>query len=246
MQLAGRTAFITGGAAGIGRATALRFAEAGAAVAIFDLSATEGAAVVEEIRAAGGRAIYQAGSVTDPVAVKAAVAHAVSEFGGIHVLVTCAGILQGAFQQVDELDLETFDRVLAVNVRGTFVACQHAAPAIEASGGGVVLCIASGGGVQGPSSSLVYGASKAAVHGFCRTLEKQLGERGIRVNVVCPGTIDTAMKRQNVHDAARFHGEDPDEALVAARLGDPDGVAKVLTFLASSDADYVLGTVFTR
>lgn len=246
MQLAGRVALITGGAAGIGRATALRFAEAGAAVVIFDLAEAEAAAVAEEIRTAGGRAVHLSGSVVDPAAVQAAVETAVAAFGGLHLLVTCAGILQGAFQQVDELELETFDRVLAVNVRGTFLACRYAAPAIEASGGGVVLCIASGGGVQGPSSSLVYGASKAAVHGFCRTLEKQLGARGIRVNVVCPGTIDTAMKRQNVYDAARFHGEDPEEALAAARLGDPDGVAQVLTFLASPAADYVLGTVFTR
>ena len=246
MQLAGRIALITGGAAGIGRATALRYAQAGAAVAIFDLAEAEAASAVDEIRAAGGRAVYFCGNAADPGAVEAAVRGTVAAFGALHVLVTCAGILQGAFQQVDELDLATFDRVLEVNVRGTFLACHYAAPEIEASGGGVVLCISSGGGVQGPSSSLVYGASKAAVHGFCRTLEKQLGARGIRVNVVCPGTINTALKRQNVHDAARFRGEDPDAALVAARLGDPDGVAQVLTFLASPAADYVLGTVFTR
>lgn len=246
MPLTGRAAFITGGAAGIGRATALRFAAAGASVALFDLSDAEGAATAAEIRNGGGQALYCPGSVSDPSALEHAVERTIVAFGGLHVLVTSAGILQGAFQQVEELDLETFDRVMDVNLRGTFIACRYAVPAIEASGGGVVLCIASGGGVQGPSSSLVYGASKAAVHGFCRTLEKQLASRGIRVNVVCPGTIDTALKRQNVADAAHFHGEDPATALESAALGAPDGVAKVLTFLASPDADYVRGTIFTR
>ncbi len=246
MRLGGRVLLITGGAAGIGKAAALRAAREGAAVSILDVSRTEGEVTVREIVEAGGRARFSPGSVTDPDMVENAVRDTVEAFGALHVLITAAGILQGAYRQVEELDPETFARVMEVNVQGTYLSCRYAVPAIEASGGGVVLCVASGAGVQGPSSSLVYGASKAAVHGFCRTLEHQLRPRGIRVNVVCPGTIDTALKRQNVRDGALARGEDPEQALAVAALGDPDGVASILAFLASPEADYLVGTVFTR
>lgn len=246
MRLAGRILLITGGASGIGKAAALQAAREGAAVGILDVSRDEGEATALEIQQVGGRARFFAGSVTDPYALQGAVRGTVEAFGGLNVLITAAGILQGAYRQVDELDAATFARVMEINVQGTYLACHYAVPAIEAGGGGVILCIASGAGVQGPSSSLVYGASKAAVHGFCRTLERQLRPRGIRVNVVCPGTIDTALKRQNVKDGALARGDDPEAALAAAVLGDPVGVASILTFLASPEADYVVGTLFTR
>jgi NAD(P)-dependent dehydrogenase (short-subunit alcohol dehydrogenase family) len=246
MRLAGRAALVTGGAQGIGRATALRLAAEGAAVAIADLAEEAGAATAASLRAAGHRALFHRCNVTDETAVRAAVAAAREAFGALHVLVNCAGILEGAFIPVDALEAETFRRVLDVNVAGTFLCCKHAAPLIEASGGGVIVCVASGGGVRGPSSSLAYGASKAAVTGFCLTLEQQLRPRGIRVHVVCPGSLDTAMKRQNIRDGALARGEDPEASLAAARLGDPDDVARILVFLASDDGAGINGPVFTR
>jgi NAD(P)-dependent dehydrogenase (short-subunit alcohol dehydrogenase family) len=246
MRLQGKVALITGGATGIGRAAALRFAREGAAVAIADVNEADGSATVDLVRAVGAEALFVWCDVTAEDAVRASVQAVREALGALHLLVTAAGILQGAYRQVDELELDVFARVLDVNVLGTFLCCKHAAPVIEESGGGVVLCVSSGGGVRGPSSSLAYGASKAAVHGYCYTLERQLAPRGIRVNVVCPGSIDTAMKRQNIADGAAARGEDPADALAAVSLGDPDGVAKVLAFLASEDADYLTGTVFTR
>jgi NAD(P)-dependent dehydrogenase (short-subunit alcohol dehydrogenase family) len=246
MRLARKIALITGGASGIGYCTAIRFAREGAAVAIADLDADLGTAVVEEIAAEGGQALFCKCDVTDEEQVRNAVHSAREAFGGLHVLVTSAGILQGAFQQVEDLTLETFERVLNVNVLGTFLACKHATPVIEASGGGVILCISSGAGVRGPSSSLAYGSSKSGVQGFAVTLEKQLAPRGIRVNLVCPGSLDTPMKRQNIRDLATSAGRDPEVEVATTALGDPDGIAKILAFLASSDADYLIGQVHTR
>lgn len=244
--LQGRVVLISGGAAGLGRAAALRMAAEGARVALLDVDDEAGAKTAVEIRNLGGEAIYLRCDVRREEEVASAVEGAVLEFGGLHVLVTGAGILRGAFEPIEEFSLETFTAVLGVNVIGTFLCCKHAAPAIERSGGGVVLCISSGGGVSGPSSSLAYGSSKAAINGFCLTLERQLRPRGIRVNVVCPSALDTAMKRQNIRDLAATRNEDPEALLAATELADPDGLAKVLAFLASSDGDYVMGTVFTR
>lgn len=244
--MSGRVALVTGAAAGIGLATARELAAAGWRVALADLAAEPGEAAAADLRAGGADARFFACDVRREDAVAETVVRVVQQFGGLHALICGAGILEGAFQEVDVLAPETLARVLEVNLTGTYLCCRHAVPHLERAGGGVILCIASGGGVRGPSSSLAYGASKAGIHGFCLTLEQQLRPRGIRVNVVCPGTIDTAMKRQNVRDAARHRGEDPDAALAAAALGDPAGVARVLAFLASPAADYVTGTVFTR
>lgn len=237
---------MTGAASGIGRAAALRLAREGAGVALTDVNSGGGEATARAIIEAGGQGAFFPCDVTREEEVARVVSAARERLGGLHVLVHAAGVLLGAYQQIEDLEPGVFERVLDVNVLGTFLFCRHAAPAIEASGGGVILCIASGAGVRGPSSSLAYGASKAAVQGLCHTLERQFAPRGIRVNVVCPGSIDTAMKRQNVIDGAVAAGRDPEEALASAELGDPDGVARILAFLASPDADYLLGTVFTR
>ncbi len=119
---------------------------------------------------------------------------------------------------------------------------------MRATGHGVILCLASGAGVTGASSSLAYGSSKAGVHGFVMTLRPQLDAQGIRVHDVCPGAISTVMKRDIIALQARLEGRSPQEVLAEAELGlgDPVGVARVLAFLASDDADYVRGTIFVR
>jgi NAD(P)-dependent dehydrogenase (short-subunit alcohol dehydrogenase family) len=117
---------------------------------------------------------------------------------------------------------------------------------IERAGGGVLLLLASGAGVRGGSSSLVYGASKGGVNGLAMTLTAQLAPRGIRLHVICPGSVDTPMKRDNIRKGALRAGRSPEDAVAASTLADPAGVARVLTFLASRDADFALGTVFTR
>jgi NAD(P)-dependent dehydrogenase (short-subunit alcohol dehydrogenase family) len=245
-RLDGKVAVITGGARGIGGATAARFAAEGARVVIGDLLEDEGAATAEAIRTAGGEARFRCMDVTQEADCHALAGAVAEEFGRLDCIVTCAGILQGAYLALEDLDLETFERVQAVNVRGTFLAVKHAVPVMKRGGGGVVLCISSGAGVKSSSSSIAYGTSKAGVHGLVMTLQPRLAAQGIRVHAICPGSIDTVLKRENVADAARAAGRAIPEALASAGLGDPDGVARVLAFLASDDADFVRGTIFTR
>lgn len=243
MRLAEKVVLITGGAGGLGRAAAGRIAAEGGRLLIVDRDTAAGAETEAAIRSAGGIARFLPCDVTREAEVSAVANQAAMEYGRVDVLINSAGILQGAFQSVADLERETFERVLDVNVLGTFLFCKHVVPLIPE--GGAVLCLASAGGIRGPSSSLAYGASKAAVQGFCLTLQQQLEPRGIRVNVVCPGALDTPMKRQNLRDAAIARGEDPETA-AQVPLGDPLELAKVLAFLASDDAAYVTGTIFTR
>ncbi|MBM3458313.1 MAG: SDR family oxidoreductase [Armatimonadetes bacterium] len=246
MDLTGKAILITGGATGIGRAAALEMAAGGATVVVADLNEVDGRKTVDEIERAGGRARFLLCDVTSEAAVRSTVDAALAWAGKLNVVVTAAGILQGAFLSIEALETATLERVMNVNFLGTFLMCKYAAPVMEASGGGVILCIASGAGVRGPSSSLAYGASKAAVQGLCYTLERQLAPRGIRLNVVCPGSVDTPLKRQNVRDGATSRGQDPEQAVATAGLVDPRGVARILRFAASDAAAYLLGTLFTR
>jgi NAD(P)-dependent dehydrogenase (short-subunit alcohol dehydrogenase family) len=243
-KLDGKVAVITGGARGIGGAAARRYAAEGAKVVIADLLEAEAQETLGAIEANGGEAIFVKTDVTNEEACRALCRQAIERFGRLDVVLTCAGVLQGAYTPVDELDLDTFERVQDINVRGTFLAVKHAVAQMR--GKGVVLCISSGAGVRGGSSSVAYGTSKAGVHGFVMCVEGNLASRGIRAHAICPGSVNTVLKRENVVEGAQKAGRDPDQALAGAHLVDPDGVAKVLTFLASDDADFVRGTIFTR
>ena len=245
-RLEGTVAVITGGARGIGGATALRFGAEGAKVVIGDLLEVEGHETVAAIRAAGGEGHFVKTDVTDEEQCRALSQAAVERYGQLDVIVTCAGVLQGAYTPLEDFDLDTFERVQDINVRGTFLAVKHAVWHMKQAGSGTVICIASGAGVSGGSSSIAYGTSKAGVHGFVKCIEDQLRRAGIRAHAVCPGSVDTALKRQNVVDGARAAGRDPDQALASAGLVDPAGIAAVLAFLASEEGSYVRGTVFTR
>jgi NAD(P)-dependent dehydrogenase (short-subunit alcohol dehydrogenase family) len=244
--LTGKVAVITGGARGIGGATAIRYAAEGARVVIADFREDDAHDTVNEITAHGGKATFVSTDVSDEASCKHMAAHAIATYGRIDILVTCAGILQGAFLDLADFPLETFERVIDVNVRGTFLSVKHVAPHMALGGGGVVLCIASGAGVKGGSSSIAYGTSKAGVHGMVMVLDSRLAPQNIRIHAVCPGAIDTPLKRDNVRDGATAAGQDPENALKTAHLASPDGVAKVLAFLGSDDADFVRGTIFTR
>jgi NAD(P)-dependent dehydrogenase (short-subunit alcohol dehydrogenase family) len=248
-NLTNKIILITGGGRGIGEAAARLCAERGASVIIADVLA-EGAAVADSIRAGGGQARFVPLDVRDSAQVEALMASIGSEHGRLDVLICAAGVLKGAFLQPEELALDDFELVLDVNIKGVFLCAKYGAPLLEASGQGVMIILASGAGVRGPSSSLAYAASKGGANGLGMTLEQHLRPRNIRVNVVCPGEIDTKMKVDVIaHDAQRA-GRSVEAAVAEARqigrLGTPLGLAKVLAFLASDEADYVRGTLFTR
>ena len=248
MDLHDKVILVTGAAQGIGEAVARLCAARGAVVVLADQQRERGETVAADLRDSGSAATFFPLDVRDDAAVAALLAGVRAQHGRLDALVCAAGVLKGAYMQPEELPEETYDLVLDVNLKGSFLCVKHAAPLLEASGRGVIILIASGGGIVGPSSSLAYGASKAGVNGFGITLANRLAPRGIRVNVVCPGNIATELKLDVIREEALRAGRDPEAAVAQslAQLGDPAGVARVIAFLASPEADYVRGAIFTR
>lgn len=246
MKLANKDALVTGGATGIGRATAVLFAREGARVHIVDYNAAEGQAAVAQIEAAGGQAHFYATDVRMEESVASSVVRIREHTACLDVAVLAAGVLQGAYKTIEELSEEDWDATLDTNLKGTFLSAKYATPLLAAAGKSVLLIIASGAGVRGGSSSYAYAASKAGQHGLHYKLESELGPKGVRLHVICPGGIATPLKLENIAQAAVATGRDPEEAKRNAVLGDPMGVARVLAFLASEEGAYVRGTVFTR
>jgi len=240
--LEGKIALITGGASGIGRATALLFAREGAAVSVVDVDQAKGQAVVQEIITRGGRAIFVHCDVTQAADCQRAVQQTVDKLGGLDILFNNAGIIRRA--TVLETTEEEWDRVMAVNVKSIFLLSKYAIPIMVAAGGGVIINTASGWGLVGGRKAATYCASKGAVVNLTRAMALDHGEQNIRVNCICPGDTDTPMLR----DEARQLGE-PDEQFLAQaadrplrRIGQPEDIAQAALYLASDAASFVTGT----
>ncbi len=248
MSLENKTVVITGAAMGIGRAAAISCAEAGGRTVLADIDETRLKETFGEIHAAGGESSCQVVDVSDARQVEDLMAGAVEDFGRIDALINCAGILEGAYVPVDELDETVWQRVMDVNLKGSFLTCKYVAAVMKEQKKGVIVLLSSGAGVRGGSSSVAYGTSKGAVHGQAVVLESQLASFGIRVHAVCPGGIATPMKLRNIAQAAESRGDSVEEALKQAEeyLGDPEGVGKILAFLVSDHADHLRQTVFTQ
>ncbi len=236
---------ITGAAQGIGAATAQLCAARGGRVIMADVKVEFGEALALAIRQEGGDALFHQVDIRQPEAVQSLFNRVQTSYGRLDVLIAAAGVMQGQFQTPEELTLETFEFVMDVNVKGTFLCAKYATPLLEASKGTLIL-IASGAGVSGGSSSIAYGTSKGAVNGMGMVLEGQLARRGIRVNVVCPGSLNTDMKRSVIRAQAEREGSDYEEIIDRSNLGDPIGVARLLAFLVSDEGDYVRQRMWTR
>jgi NAD(P)-dependent dehydrogenase (short-subunit alcohol dehydrogenase family) len=233
--LAGRVAAITGGALGIGRATALAFAAEGAAVALGDLEQGGAEALAGEIRARGGRAIALGLDVGDAAQVHAFVARTVAELGRLDVMVANAGITHAApFLEHAEAD---WHRVLRVNLTGVFLCCQAAARQMVAQGGGRIITIASINGFRGVENLVGYNVAKAGVVELTRTMAVELAQHNVAVNAIAPAQIDTRLTRTMSEDARRRRVE----RIPMGRFGKPEEVARVALFLASDDASFVTG-----
>jgi len=234
-RLAGRTAIITGGARGMGAAHARRFVDEGAAVVIGDVLDEDGTAVAAEL---GASARYVHLDVTDPDAWAAAVA-AAEAFGPLNVLVNNAAIHW--VRPIEHETVEGLDRMLRVNLVGTFLGIQAVVPAMRAAGGGSIVNLSSTAGLTGLPYHGAYGATKWAVRGLTKTAAVELGADGIRVNSVHPGPIRTAMMGSTGtpdQERARF------AHLPAGRPGEPDEVSRLMVYLASEESAFVTGAEF--
>jgi 3alpha(or 20beta)-hydroxysteroid dehydrogenase len=230
-RLEGKVAIVTGAARGQGEAEARRFVAEGASVLLTDVLDEEGQAVAADL---GEAAAYRHLDVTSEDEWIAAVAAAEERFGPVTILVNNAGILD--FASIERQDVEKFRRVIDVNLVGTMIGIKSVAPSMRRAGGGSIINISSNGGIWGLPSLGAYVSSKWAVRGLSKTAALDLGKRGIRVNSVHPGGIETPMTAFGDPAESAFT-----KSLPIPRMGHVDEVANVVTFLASDEASFVTG-----
>jgi 3-oxoacyl-[acyl-carrier protein] reductase len=236
LGLRGRAVLITGGGGGIGRACALLFAAEGANLAISDLRLEAAQAVASEVEPAGVRALALRTDVTDPADVARTFDEAAAALGGLDVLVNGAGIFQS--KPIDDMSAAEWDRVLDVNLKGTFLCSQAALRHMKPRGHGAIVSIASlAGQVGGLHAGANYATSKAGVSALTKSLAKNAGPSGVRVNCVNPGPIETAMTEDWPPDILAGLAA----ATPLGRLGRADEVARLIVFLASDAASFVHG-----
>ena len=236
------TVLITGGGSGIGRATALRVAGAGTAVAIVDRDEENGELSAALVREAGGRASAYACDVADDEQVASTVAAAELELGRVRGVVTSAGVFLGPdLQLAHKVSVEDFIAVLRVNLVGTFAVIKHALPQLM-DGGGAIVTIASTAAIRGHGYGAGYTASKGGVDALTRLLAVQYGPHDVRANCICPGGVDTPMS------AGTFASPEAQErakrSIPVGRYAQPEDIADVAAFLLSDDARYVTGQTF--
>ena len=248
MDYTGKSIVVTGGGNGIGRATVLAFAKAGAKLVIVDRDEDGARRVAGEAKAVGAEAIAVAADVTTSAGVKSYVAKSVEAFGTIDCFFNNAGI-EGSIAPITDYDEDEFDAVLAVNVRGVFLGLKHVIPVMQANGGGSIVNTASVAGLVGTPNMSTYCASKHAVLGIVRSVSGEVARDGIRINAVCPGPVQTRM----IEDVAKkINPDDPDgvkaryeSAIPSGRYTMPEEIAGIVLFLCSDAAANVTGMHFT-
>lgn len=244
-MLEGKSALVTGGASGIGRATALAFAREGAWVAVADLTLAAAQKTVAEIEAKDGQAVAIACDVTDDAAVRAMVAAAVAAFGGLDCAFNNAGIapyqVNAAGVLTADVAEEAWQRILDVNLTGVWRCLRHEVAQMRTQGGGAIVNTASIGGLIGLRGSSAYAVSKHGVLGLTRTAAIDHAAEGIRVNAVCPGYIETPM----TEDSMRKHGERILGRVPQARMGKPEEIAEAVVWMCSDRASFVTGAAWT-
>lgn len=238
----GKTAIITGAGGAIGSATAALLASRGAAVALLDLSSSQGAQVAAAIRESGGKAVFLPTDVREEAEVSAAIETTAQQLGAPTLLVTVAAInLNG---QIDTLSVETWDTMMAVNVRGVFLPIKHCVPHMKMAGGGAIVNMCSVSAFIGSMDSAPYVTTKGAVLSLTYSIAQELAPFNIRANAVCPGWVDTPFTDGYIEKAPNPAGlrRYANGLHAMNRMAKPEEVAKAVMFLLSDDASFTTGT----
>ncbi|MCC6606189.1 MAG: SDR family oxidoreductase [Anaerolineae bacterium] len=243
MQLNGKIALITGGGSGIGRETAVLFAQHGASLAIADLNPQGGQATVQMIREAGGTAVFIQTDVAQAAQVEAMIHAVVAAYGRLDIAFNNAGIEGAPVRTIDVTEAE-FDQIMAVNAKGVWLCLKYEIQQMLRQGGGTIINTASVAGLMGAHSMPAYAASKHAVVGLTRTAAVEYARKGIRVNAVCPAIIRTAMVERAIAQLPQLeHGAIQNNP--SRRLGTPQEVAQAVLWLASDASSFTTGATLT-
>jgi NAD(P)-dependent dehydrogenase (short-subunit alcohol dehydrogenase family) len=248
MTFAGKVALVTGAGSGIGQAVASRLAAEGCAVGVLTHSGDEAERVASDIRGAGGKALALTADVADADHMKAAVADLAREYGRINLLFANAGI-NGVWAPIDELAPEEWDRTIATNLRGTYLTLHHGVPELKKAGGGAIVITASVNGTRifSNAGATAYSCTKAAQVAMAKMQAIELAQHRIRVNVICPGKIETAIEEntERRHTEAVKEPVEFPEGNIPLTDGEPgtsDEVADLVLFLLSDKARHITGT----
>lgn len=244
MRLAGKVVVVTGAAVGLGRSAAVRFAREGATVVLADVNETDGSELAADLRAKGLAAQFVLTDVAQERAVKELFDVTLQSYGRVDVLYNNAAVLlSGLDLPVHELSLETWDRVMGVNLRGAFLCAKYAVTAMLKNGGGSIIFLGSPTGLIGCAPALTaYSTSKAGVMGLTRVMAAAYARNGIRVNSIVPGTMDTPMNSYILADPSVR--EQYREAVPVGRLGMPQDIEGIALFLASDESSYCTGGLY--
>jgi len=240
-RLEGKVALITGGAAGIGRETALKFAEEGAKVVIADINEDDGNKVVDEIKQVNGNALFLKHDVTSEDDWKSVVSEVVNKFNQIDILFNNAGIY--IIKPIIETDVETWDKLMNINVKGVFLGMKHVLPEMEKNQSGSIINASSLAGLMGSANHVLYGASKGAVRVMTKDAAAEYSQKGIRINSIHPGYITTGMA-DYAEEATQSSKEELSSMFPLGRMGDPKEVTNLVLFLPSDESSFSTGAEF--
>lgn len=241
--LEGKVAFITGAGSGIARAAARLFALEGAKVVIAELKPELGRSSEQDVRNAGGEALFIETDVTKDESVKSAIHQSIAHYGVLNILYNCAGgsIIQDA--PVTDVDMAVWQHTMSLDLFGTFLCCRHGIPELIRAGGGAIVNMSSGAALQGVYKGHVYTAAKGAILSFTRALAGQYARHGIRANAICPGLTVTERVIRMFGDP-RKASDSPQRAMLMKypfSVGDPEDIANIALFLASDKARMITG-----